>query len=833
MTDEKNAAELLQGYPAAVQKNQEHVASPHGSFQEKSGDHFEPACRGSMFDAMIASGIGCPKGGVIADGNLHRFNPNGRHDASGWYVSYGDYAAFGDWASGIKETWCARKSELTDFERRKLYEEIEVERKKREAEGRARHEAIAARISAACKDHPDATDAPYLTRKCVQAFNIKCDVAKPDVLILPMRDVEGRLWNYQAIYPDGTKRLQKGARKKGCFLLIGATDLSKVAFSYVVEGYATGASVHMASGKPVIVAFDAGNLDPVVAAVRSHFSSMVLVIAGDDDRWKPEVGNTGRATAEAVAQKYGCRAVFPVFKVDDTAPTDFNDLHVLEGLGAVLEVLEGSERTMQSFQETPQVSTETLSDAVTRLAALPPLDYEQVREAEAKRFGVRVSVLDGEVMAVRGTGGDKNIMIFPPVRPWPEPVNGAALLHEIEQTVHRFIVCEPETARAAALWIAFSWSVEFVDVAPLVVITAPEKRCGKSQLLNLIARLAKRPLVASNISPAAIYRVIEAHCPTLLIDEADSFFKDNEELRGVINSGHTRQSAYVWRIEGDKLEPKQFSTWGAKAISGIGSLSETIMDRAVVLELRRKLPHESVGRLRHAEEGLFERLASMLARWSTDHGPAIKRARPSLPDALNDRAQDNWEPLLAIADCAGGDWPQLAREAALKLSGKEQDTVSLSAELLADIQEVFESKRVDRIGSHDLLAALMEDDQKPWATYNRGKPMNPRQLAKRLGEYGIKSSNVRIGLEVRKKFRLDDFKDVFARYLTPSLAPSPKAATTLQIGDMPCITRSSPVADNPPRSGCEIPCATPNILEENTCSGVADNNTLPWIEEVV
>ena len=480
--------------------------------------------------------------------------------------------------------------------------------------------------------------------------------------------------------------------------------------------------------------------------------------------------------------------------------------------------------------EEPQ---ESMDEAVVRLSRLPRLEYERVRESEAKRFGVRVSALDAEVMASRETGYDKNVMLFQTAKPWFDIVNGEALLHEIVDTVHRFIVCEPETARAAALWIAFSWSVEFVDVAPLAVITAPEKRCGKSQLLNLIARLAKRPLVASNISPAAIYRVIEAHCPTLLIDEADSFFKDNEELRGVINSGHTRQSAFVLRVDGDKLDTKQFSTWGAKAISGIGSLSETIMDRAVVLELRRKLPHESVGRLRHAEAGLFERLASMLARWSADNGPAIKRARPALPDALNDRAQDNWEPLLAIADCAGGDWPQLAREAALKLSGKEQDTVSLSAELLADIQEVFETKRVDRIGSHDLLAALMEDDQKPWATYNRGKPMNPRQLAKRLGEYGIKSSNVRIGAAIPKGFRLDDFRDVFARYLTPSLPPPPKSATPLQKDDILSISKTSPVADNPLRSACEMPSATLNSLKEMSCSGVADNDTLPWVEEVV
>jgi putative DNA primase/helicase len=251
--------------------------------------------------------------------------------------------------------------------------------------------------------------------------------------------------------------------------------------------------------------------------------------------------------------------------------------------------------------------------------------------------------------------------MFQTVEPWPEEINADQLLHEIHKTMRRFIVCSNETAITATLWIAFTWFIDQVQVAPLAVITAPEKRCGKSQLLNLFSLLCYRALVASNIAPAAVYRIIEAHAPTLLIDEADSFMRDNEELRGVINSGHTRQSAYVIRCVGDDHEPRQFSTWGAKALSGIGHLPETIMDRAVILELRRKLPSESVTRLRHADPEVFKRLASKLARFAADSAHAIKCARPALPDELNDRAQDNWEPLLAIADCAGGDWPRLGR----------------------------------------------------------------------------------------------------------------------------------------------------------------------------
>ena len=429
-----------------------------------------------------------------------------------------------------------------------------------------------------------------------------------------------------------------------------------------------------------------------------------------------------------------------------------------------------------------QSDSESISDAVSRLAAMLPIEYENVRETEAKRLGVRVGVLDKVVSDTRKkkqVDGGKAAM-FPAVEPWHESVKANDLLNEIYSTVRRFIVCEKETAVAATLWCAFTWLIDSVEIAPIALITAPEKRCGKSLLLNLLGKIAHRPLVASNIGTAAVFRVIEAHSPTLLIDEADTFFKDNEELRGVINSGHTRQSAYVIRCVGDDYEPRQFSTWGAKAISGIGHLADTLMDRSVILELRRKLPHESIQRLRHAEQGLFDSISSKLARFAQDAAPDIKRARPALPEELNDRAQDNWEPLLAIADYAGGDWPQLARHTALKLSGTEKESVSLPAELLADIQQIFEIKHAEKISTTDLITALCDDDEGAWATYNHGKPITPRQVAKKLDGYGIASKTVRIDYGTAKGFEKSQFTDAFTRYLTHPADNAIFAVTTSQ-----------------------------------------------------
>lgn len=325
---------------------------------------------------------------------------------------------------------------------------------------------------------------------------------------------------------------------------------------------------------------------------------------------------------------------------------------------------------------------------IQRLSALSPLEYDQVRKQEAKALGVRSTVLDVVVGNARKQE-DSDDLPYPVIEPWPDPIDPAQLLSDIAAVIRRFIVCDKEIAHAAALWVAMTWFIDVIHVAPLAVITAPEKRCGKSLLLSQLGRLSARAITACSITPAALFRTIDAWCPTLLIDEADAFIKDNEELRGLLNSGHTRESAYVIRTQGDNFTPTKFNTWGAKALAGIGQLSDTLMDRAVVLELRRKLPYEEVERIRDAEPDLFDVLCSKLARFAEDYRDQVRKARPPLPQSLNDRAQDNWEPLLAIAMTAGSDWFKIGCTAALKLSGGENESQTTGIELLSDIREIF------------------------------------------------------------------------------------------------------------------------------------------------
>lgn len=689
-----------------------------------------------------------------------------------------------------------------------------------EAERGQAHRAAAGKAAAIWLAAPPApADHPYLVAKRITAAGLR---QHRGALVVPLR-IAGELVSLQFIGADGDKKFLTGGRTAGAYFAIGTPQ--GAAALCIAEGVATAVSIHEATDHPVAAAMNAGNLLPVARALRERFPELALILCADDDR-RTE-GNPGLTKATEAARAVGGLLAVPDFGADrPDGATDFNDLAVLCGPEAVARCVakaqppaEASPSPAPENAPADDIATtappETDVATIGRLAQLSALDYDRLREAEAKRLGVRTATLDQMVKAARQERTETDGIDWDEVAPWPHPVQGAELLAGLADTVRRFIICPEETATAAALWIVMTWFMDVVQVAPLAVITAPEKRCGKSQLLFLLGRLVHRPLAASNITPAALFRAIDAWKPTLLVDEADAFMKDNEELRGLLNCGHTRESAYIVRVVGDDHTPKRFNVWGAKALAGIGHLADTLMDRAVVLELRRKLPHETVSRLRHAEPGLFDDLAAKLARFALDQSDALRRSRPALPAQLNDRAQDNWEPLLAIADLAGGAWPERARHAALKLSGASEDGGSVGNELLADIREVFETKRLHKIGTADLIAALCEDDEKSWATYNRGKPINPRQVAKRLRDYGIASKTIRIGHDTAKGFDLEQFAEAFARYLA---VPPVPAVTPSQ----PSIHAGLRVTDAAARYRNENESVTPKALCHKGCDGVTD-----------
>ena len=741
--------------------------------------------------AMQNAGVE-PPAEIIADSAIHRFAVAGDRPQSnnGWYVLYADNlaaGAFGCWKRGISKTWSGKPYEIMTSEEKVVYDaKIDAAKRQREEEQKRIWQECRAWCTEKWNKAKDASNKnPYLKRKNVNSYGLK---AYKDTLLITVQDIKGTIHGLQFIYPDGSKKFKTGTSKTGHFFKIGKSKDKTV---IACEGYATGASIHQATGHAVVIAFDAGNLLPVAKSIRSKYPDMKIIIAADDDHVTE--GNPGLTKATVAALAVNGLLAIPTFPDDrGQKDTDFNDLSQLAGPQAVKACIESaalppSAPTIGSSSQSEVVSTISPFDAVIkRLAALSPLLYDQVRKSEAKALGVQLANLDAAVKDARNGSVNENLP-FIKTEPWPEPVDPSTLLTDIAATIRRFIVCNEEVAHTVALWVAMTWFIDVVNVAPFAIITAPEKRCGKSLLLTLLGKLSARAITASNITPAALFRAIEAWAPTLLIDEADSFMKGNEDMRGILDGGHMRDGAFVIRTVGENFTPTKFSTWGAKALASIGHVADTLMDRAVVLELRRKLPHENVERIRHAEPNQFGELRSKLARFAEDFSEDIRHARPSLPNSLNDRAQDNWEPLLAIAMTASDEWFKKGTSAALKLSDVESASQTIGTELLSDIQKIFKDKNVDRIATADLLSTLCADDERPWQTYSKGFPITPRQLANKLKAYTIHSKTIRIGDVTAKGYEKDNFTEVFSRYIPSQSSASVTASQSNLVEDLPAF----------------------------------------------
>jgi hypothetical protein len=278
-------------------------------------------------------------------------------------------------------------------------------------------------------------------------------------------------------------------------------------------------------------------------------------------------------------------------------------------------------------------------------------------------------------------------------------------------------------------------------------------------------------LPTANTSDAALFRSVsnEGVPPTLLLDEVDAIFKarEREDLRGLLNAGF-RRGALVRRMGGAKnTKLETFEVFSPKAFAGIGNcLPDTILDRSITIALQRKTREEAVERFRRrdvAPEG--EALRNRLADWVEPQLDWLRDERPNLPDELDDRAQDMWEPLLAIADLAGGDWPRRAWNAALELSGngaREDD--SLTAQLLKDIYAVFSNGAGDRLRTADLIAHLTEIEESPWGDWY-GKTISPQALSRLLKPHRIKTMPVKAEGKTVRGYKIEQFTDAFYRVL--------------------------------------------------------------------
>jgi hypothetical protein len=324
-------------------------------------------------------------------------------------------------------------------------------------------------------------------------------------------------------------------------------------------------------------------------------------------------------------------------------------------------------------------------------------------------------------------------------------------------------------AETIALWVVFSHAHDAFQVSPLLAVTSPEKNCGKSTLLALLSAVVRKPLPLSSITSASLFRAVEMFSPTLLIDEGDTFLSDDEGLRGIINSGWLRSQAKVIRNVGDDHQPRLFSTWGPKAIAMIGRLPGTLADRSVEVRMSRQTPDEESGKkkLRMDRLGALEEFRSKVCRWVQDNLESLREADPKVPAGFSNRQADNWRPLLAIAELAGGTWPKKACDAARLLS-KDKVEDSIGVILLEDLRRLFTDDRADRLSSAKIVEALNRMEERPWPEYAKGRPITTRGLANILSRYGIAPRTVRFGdAETVKGYLREELEPLFYRFLPP------------------------------------------------------------------
>ena len=359
---------------------------------------------------------------------------------------------------------------------------------------------------------------------------------------------------------------------------------------------------------------------------------------------------------------------------------------------------------------------------------------------------------------------------------------GPTLLDELRAAIGRYVVLPSEEAlTAVTLWVAASHIQPALQHAPRLAVVGPTKGCGKSRLLDVLHETVHQPMMTVNTSPAVVFRVIGKNPPTLLVDEADTIFGpkagEKEDLRGLLNAGHQRNRP-AWRISGPEHKPTAFPTFAMAALAGIGNLPDTIMDRAVVIRMQKRKPGERISpfRSRYSVPEL-NALRDRLAAWLIPLRGTAAGLVPKMP--VEDRAADTWEPLVIVADLAGGHWPAQARAACLAMTRHEvvqDEQTSLKTRLLRDIRRAFEQEgNKEALRTQDLLAALVQDAEAPWAEYGT-KGLNAHHLANLLRDFGISPGNQRFenGRQA-KAYARNQFLDAWARYC-PDPAQSTPAA---------------------------------------------------------
>jgi hypothetical protein len=447
----------------------------------------------------------------------------------------------------------------------------------------------------------------------------------------------------------------------------------------------------------------------------------------------------------------------------------------------------------------PDVLATTLTDLATKVASIRLLDRAILRSAliaklESLHIKGAAGLADAALStAPRAEDDAQQGQALTPVdfTPADFTLTGAAILQNLKVTFETYVSLPPYASLGLALAVVHAHTFAATSVAPIIALTSPTKRCGKTTVMMLASALCPRAVLAANQTPAAVFRSIEKYRPTLFLDEADTAFDASDELRTLFNAGHTKATAMVIRTVGDDHEPRGFSTWCPKWLALIGALPGTLADRAVTIPMQRRAKGAALLRLRQDRLGQHRLQAETIARWAADNLEALKAADPQMPEELNDRQQDNWRPLIAIADLAGYQWPELARKAALALSGEaavEDDEIGML--LLADLRDIFTRADPDKLMTSVILDDLVKLAERPWSDFKNGKPITARHLAGLLKAFGIKSKVIRVGEDTPRGYLRGDLDPAFERYLS-STPPKTDPLSETSATDAESLTKTA------------------------------------------
>lgn len=351
------------------------------------------------------------------------------------------------------------------------------------------------------------------------------------------------------------------------------------------------------------------------------------------------------------------------------------------------------------------------------------------------------------------------------------------LFDAIHDFVTRFVVLPSvEAGYAITVWIVHTYCLSAFESTPRLAILSPEPGSGKSRLLEIIEALVPNPKNTFNVSAAVLYRSMVddvSDRPTILLDEADTIFhakagEQAQALRAVVNAGH-REGSVAERFNNQTNKNETFPAFSPAAIAGLDDLPDTIMSRSVVVRMKKRASDEPVTAYRRR---LFKdeaaRLKKRLLDWTESHISQLDGFAEDLPQGIEDRAADVWEPLILIGDAHSAKWSQRIRTAATVMHGDSRSTKeSLGIRMLADCRAAFNGQHV--MHSADLVSALIAIEDGPYSDW-KGKELDARGLANQLGNYGIHSTSVRVGEISKKGYKRESFDDAWKRYL-PSLPP--------------------------------------------------------------